>query len=142
MPDIGTISAALTSLKTAMEITKTVREADQSLQLSEMKVALADLYSSLADVRVEVTELQEQIRGKDERISELENQLEIRETVVKHGDAYYKQNESGNPTGEAYCLRCWENDHHLRTLINTANRTQSACPTCRSVYRRDRVNTL
>ena len=35
---------------------------------------------------------------------------------VKFNDAYYEADERNHPTGEAYCMHCWETDvvkHHL-----------------------------
>lgn len=62
MPDLATIGAALSSLKTATDIVKFLRSSDLSLERAELK--LADLLSSLADAKIELIEGQDTLAEK------------------------------------------------------------------------------
>jgi len=61
MPDLVTIGAALSSLKTASEIVKFLRESDLSFERAELKLKLADLMNTLADARIDLIEVQESL---------------------------------------------------------------------------------
>jgi hypothetical protein len=135
MPDIATIAAALTSLKTATDIAKFLRESDLSLEKAELKLKLADLVGALADTKIELVEVQEALTEKDKRIAELEEAFQLKDSFVRRYDAYYATDTNGRPLGVPYCLRCWENDHKRRQLVHEAKdwRTR-VCPTCGHKY--------
>jgi hypothetical protein len=117
MPDITTIATVLSSLKTATDIAKFLRESDLSIERAELKLKLADLISALAETKMELAELQEAISGKDKRIAELEEAFESKDSLVRKGDAMYAKDDSGKPTGVAFCLRCWDTEHKQRQLV-------------------------
>lgn len=135
MPDITTIAAALNSLKTATEIAKFLRESDLSLERAELKLKLADLIGALADAKLELVEVQEMLSEKDKRIVELEEAFQSKDAFVRRYDAYYIADESGNPVGVPYCLRCWEKDNKKRQLVFEAKdyRTR-VCTSCGHRY--------
>jgi len=135
VPDIATISAALSSLKTATDIAKYFRETDFSLEHAEMKLKLADLVSALAETKLELAEVQDLILDKDRQISELQEAFETKDSLVRRYDAYYEANEEGNPMGVAYCLRCWEGEHKKRQLVrDAASHTTNMCTGCGQRY--------
>ena len=136
MPDITTISAALSSLKTAIDITKFLRESDVSIERAELKLKLADLVSALAETKMELVEVQETISGKDKRIAELEEAFESKDSLVRKGDAMYAKDANGEAVGIAHCLRCWESDHKQRQLIGThgLGRQENVCTSCGQKY--------
>lgn len=135
MPDIISIAAALNSLKAATDIAKLLRESDLSLERAELKLKLADLISALADTKLELIEVQEALSEKDKRISELEEAFESKESLVRRLDAYYLVDEAGNPIGIPYCLRCWENDHKKRQLVQEVkDRWVRVCTACGHRY--------
>jgi hypothetical protein len=135
MPDLTTISAALSSLKSAIDIAKFLRETDLSLEKAELKLKFAELVSKLADTKIELVEIQDVLIEKDKRISELEEAFEIKSTIIRHGDAYYVANAEGNPVGVPYCLRCWENDHKKRQIVYVAkDHFTRLCTTCGQKY--------
>ncbi|ENH2499241.1 hypothetical protein CGJ60_24565 [Vibrio parahaemolyticus] len=72
MTDIATISTALTSLKTAVELAKAVRTSTSALEQAEINLQLADLISALADARIEVSEIQGLLLEKEQLISQLQ----------------------------------------------------------------------
>lgn len=135
MPDIASIGAVLSSLKTATEIAKFIRESDLSIERAELKLKVAELVSALADVKLELVELQEAFVKKDDRIRALEEAFQTKDSLVRRRDAYYRLDERGEPVGVPYCLRCWENDHKQRQLVHEAkDRHTRVCTTCGHRY--------
>lgn len=135
MPDIATIATALSSLKTATEITKLLRESDLSFERAELKLKLADLIEALADAKTELLELQDVVSQKDKKILELEAAFQTDKLLVRQYDAYYETDESGKPNGIPYCLRCWENDHRRRQLVDDAkDHFLHVCTSCGHRY--------
>jgi hypothetical protein len=135
MVDITLISTALTSLKAATDIAKFLRESDLSLEKAELKLKLADLISSLADAKIQVVEIQEALQEKDKKIQELEDAFQSKDILVRRYDAYYNSDPNGQPVGVPYCLRCWENEHKKRQLVNDAgDRHTRICTTCGHRY--------
>lgn len=135
MADLATIGAALSSLKTATEIVKFIRESDVSLEKAELKLKLADLLGLLADTKMELVEVQDTLIEKDKKIAELEDAFQKKDSLARHGDAYYISDKDGKPTGLAYCLRCWENDHRTRQLVKSSkDRMMHICTTCGHQY--------
>lgn len=137
MPDITSIAAILSSIKTATDIAKFLRESDLSLERAELKLKLADLVSALAEAKMELTEIQETLSAKDKQIAELEEAFQSKDSLARRYDAYYTTDENGNPVGVPLCLRCWENDHKKRQLVHDAkdHRTR-VCTACGHHYER------
>ena len=143
MADISTISAILSSLKTATDIAKFLRESDLSLERAELKMKLAELVSALAEAKIELSEVQESLIEKDKRIAELDEAFQSKDLLVRDRDAYYITDEDGNPTGVPFCLRCWENDHKKRQLVQYAkNFGIQVCTTCGHQYDSDKARNI
>ena len=143
MPDLTTIGAALSSLKTATDIVKFLRESDLSFERAELKLKLADLLSSLADAKIELAEVQETLLEKDKKIAELEDAFHKKDSLVRRYDAYYTADESGNPIGVPYCLRCWENDHKQRQLVHNSKEYRiRVCTSCGHQYEGRQVENI
>lgn len=135
MPDIATISAALSSLKTAVDIAKYFRESDFSLEKAEMKLKVADLVGALAEAKLKLVEVQDLIIEKDRRIAELQEAFESKSSLVRRHDAYYEMDANGNPLGVAFCLRCWEGEHKKRQLVQVAKESaMNVCTNCGQRY--------
>lgn len=135
MPDMATIAAVFTSLKTATDIAKFLRESDVSLERAELKLKLAELVGSLADAKIQLVELQDVLAAKDKRIAELAEAFESKDTLIRHLDAYYVVDAAGNPGGIPYCLRCWESDQKRRQLVHDAKDHRSRiCTACGRTY--------
>jgi hypothetical protein len=135
MPDMASIAAILSSIRTATDIAKFLRESDLSLERAELKLKLADLVSSLAEAKMELAEIQETLSAKDRRIAELEEAFHSKDSLKRQYDAYYSVDENGNVVGVPYCLRCWENDQKRRQLVCDAkDHRTSVCTTCGHRY--------
>jgi len=143
MPDLVTIGAALSSLKTASEIVKFLRESDLSLERAELKLKLADLMNTLADARIDLVEVQESLAAKDKKIAELEEAFDSKDILMRRYDAYYAVDPDGQPTGIPFCLRCWETDHKKRQLVlSSKDRHMRVCTSCGHQYGNGRVEDL
>lgn len=135
MPDVTSIGAMLGSIKSAIAIVKYLNESGSSLEKAELKLKLAELTGALADAKIEMLSVQEALAEKDRRIEELNEAFEMRLSLFRHGDAYYRQDETGKRIGVAYCLRCWENDHKARQLVDTGGGMGLRnCTTCGQKY--------
>ena len=136
MPDIATIGAAITSVKTAFEIAKLIGSSASSMEQAELKLKLAELMGALADAKMELVEVQDALIEKDAKIEELEKAFEEKGELTRQNDAYYAVDAGGNPTGKPYCLRCWESDHKKRQLVRFggSKRFESICTACSQKY--------
>ena len=133
--DITSISTVLTSIKTATEIAKLIRESDSSLEKAELHLKISEIMMALADARMDLVNVQETLLQKDKEICTLKDAIQIKESVTKHQDAYYKISETGKPFGEPFCIFCWEIDMklvHLKT--NSLNHRAKECPKCKNSY--------
>ena len=140
MPDISMISTAFGSLKAATEIVKFLRDCDLSIERAEMKLKLADLVEALADMKIELVDLQDNLINKDKRIAELEEAFQTKTSLIRREDAYYEIDSGGNAVGIPFCLRCWENDHKKRQLVQDAKNYQArVCTSCGHQYNQHRA---
>jgi len=133
MPDPATISTILSSIKTATNIVKTFKGLDSNIALAEIKLNVAELMTALEEAQIALIELQDTIKEKDDEIAHLRDAFSQKEDVIKHNDAYYKKDEDGKPTGEPYCLYCWDNEQRLRYLVQTGRHTKH-CTACKNEY--------
>jgi len=135
MPDMSVVSTIFTSIKTATDIAKLLKDADFSLEKADLKLKIAELVSALADVKMQTTEMQDVLSSRDLQIKELKDSLELKCKVTKLGDAYYKLNDDGKPTGDPFCLNCWESKNKLLHLSSSATGMYiRSCPSCKTNY--------
>lgn len=143
MPDPTTLTAAFTSVKTALEIVKLIRESGTSLERAELNLRLADIVSALADAKMELARVQDTLAARDTRIAQLEEAFEIRGDVACVHDAIYMIGPGSGATGAPHCLRCWTVEHKLRPLsTSAANRHVKECHVCRATYNNMHAPTL
>lgn len=134
MPDITSISAALSSLNTASELVKVIRSSGVTLKDAEIKLKLAELIESLADAKIEISEIQGLLQSKQREIDELQSKLEIQENLIWDAPYYWlgpKENENG-----PYCQNCYDDKSKLIRLQEGITGSWN-CMTCDSNYRDD-----
>lgn len=136
MTDPTALLSALTYVKTALDLVRGIRESDLSLSSADLKNKLADMMSALADAKMSLVDAQDVLKAKDQRIRELEEAFEIKDEMVRQGDAYYRKNASGNAAGEAYCVKCWVDQHKAKPLVKTGNsiKQTNVCSSCGAEY--------
>ncbi|MEA5334800.1 hypothetical protein [Vibrio parahaemolyticus] len=143
MADIATLGAALTSLKTAIDLAKAVKDSDLTLEKAETKLRLADLISALADAKMELVDVQQLLEEKNARIKELEDSFELQADLIRHRDGMYKTDQNGEAIGEPYCLTCWNKSHKAYPLFQaTTNIRYKACGVCKLTFEKRYVPTI
>jgi hypothetical protein len=123
MADIAAIGEMLSGLRQALEIVKFLAEHSQE----EYGERLTELGQLLGSIRGQLFEVQ--------TMAELETSLQATSTLVKVNDAYFEADENNHPTGEAYCMHCWETDvvkHHLHRWHE--NERVNICSHCETKY--------
>lgn len=127
MPDIASITAIVSSLRTASDIAKILREAGQSFAKAELQLKLADLMTALAEARGETASVQEIILEKDGRIRELEEALKVKE-ALRYEAPYYWLMVDGNRDGP-FCQNCYDKDGKL-VRLQTYDNGYFECKAC------------
>jgi len=133
MADMAAISAALTSVKAAMELAKLLRGADLSLEKAEGKMKLAELMEALADARTELAQVQDLALEQERRIKELEQAAETRGRV-KYQAPYYWLLEGERKDGP-FCQQCYDKLGRLIRLQDLEDGVWG-CMTCKNNYSR------
>ncbi len=135
MADLATITAILGNLKLATDIAKAIRDSDISVERAELKLKLAEMIGALADAKIEVTEVQQLLVEKERELAELKDAFQSKDNLVKRYDGYYRVDEHGNPTGEPYCVSCWQTKQKRYNLQYLAgDRTIKVCVSCGSKF--------
>ncbi len=129
--DITSISAALTSIKTAADITKLISNTDSSLERAETKLQLAELTSALAEAKLEVTEIQQLLIDKDALIRALQEQLALREQLQWEAPYYWLNNDSGKEG--PFCQYCFDADAKQVRLQGNGSGFWR-CTVCKNTY--------
>lgn len=129
--DIGSVTAALGSIKTATDIAKFIRESDLSLEKAELKLKLADLMAALADARIEVAEIQQAVAEAESQIKDLQAQLAIRAKVKWEEPLYWLETETGRDG--PFCQRCYDTEEKLVRLQGSGDGHYS-CRACNCGY--------
>ncbi|KFZ37446.1 hypothetical protein HR45_10540 [Shewanella mangrovi] len=116
MTDLATISAALTSIKTAVDLAKIIKDGDKSLEQAEIKYKLAELISALADAKMEIAEVRELVLSKDNELSALKDVFEQQKNM-EWDEPYYFHVKDGQRQGP-FCQQCYDSENKLVRLIN------------------------
>ena len=135
MPDIASITAAVSGLKTATEVVRYLRDSEQAFKTADLKLRIADLVDALANAKLALSDIQELLINKDTEIKRLTEALNQKGEVVRYGDAYYSKSEDDKPMGDPFCSHCFESKHQLIHINqNPKDRQQSTCPSCKNVF--------
>lgn len=122
MPDIATITTALGSIKTAVEIAKLIKDGGSSIEQAEIKLQMAELISALADAKMEVSDIQGELIAKNEEISELKQKLTTKDAVVWEKPYYFVAKGEDNRDGP-FCQKCYDSEQKLIRLQGGKNGT-------------------
>jgi len=129
MSDISALEGMLSSLRQALEIVRFLQEHASPTQ-KEHEDKYTEVAQILGSMRGQLFELQTL-----SQITDLEKDLQSTTTLVKLNDAYYEVDEHSHPTGEAYCMHCWETNlvkHHLHRWHE--NERVNICSHCETKY--------
>ncbi len=130
----------MTSLKTGYELKKLAGNLDSEVEQGELKIQIRKLQENSIEVqdvllkaKQEILDNRETIQEKDNRISELENKLKFKEKLVRQNGKYYEKDESGKPTGEPYCSRCWDLEK-TPIYLTQIEEDYFRCPECENPF--------
>lgn len=112
--DIPSISAALSSIKTATDIAKLIKDSSVSLEKAEMNLKMADLISALADTKIQIADIKQLLLDRDETISAFENAAKLKANL-QYDPPYYWQIDGDLKIGP-YCQKCYDADDKLIRL--------------------------
>jgi hypothetical protein len=118
--DISSVSAILSSIKTATDIAKIIKSSDTSLEKAEVKLKLAELISALADAKIQVSEIQDEILQRESTIRSLHEQLATREKLAWE-PPYYWIVENGQKDGP-FCQHCYDKEKRNYSAKNCLTR--------------------
>jgi hypothetical protein len=123
MADMAAIGEMLSGLRQAIELVKSLEEHIPQ----EQRIKSTELVQILGSLRGQLFEVQ--------TLFELEKNLQETNTLIKLDDAYYEVDKNNRPTGEAYCMHCWETNlvkHHLHRWYE--NDRVNVCSHCETKY--------
>lgn len=133
MADLASISAVLSSVKTATDLARIIKDSDISLSNAEAKFQMAELICALADVKLELAEVQSILVDKDAHIFSLESQLKEQRSVKFDGTLYYAEGDN-----TPFCPVCYEGSKkliHLTHYDGTRDcEAYDLCKTCNQTY--------
>ena len=129
--DITSVTAVLGSIKTATDIAKLIKDSDLSLEKAETKLKLADLIGALADAKLEIVGVQQTLAEAEARSRELEQQIDVRQSLVWEEPLYWRKTEAG--TDGPFCQKCYDVDSKLVRLQGDRNGYYE-CRSCKSSY--------
>jgi hypothetical protein len=134
--DPGSLTTALTSLKSATTILKGVIAADASLKNAELKMQIAELATALVDARTAILEAQEEMHGLRAQIAELRHAEEISEALTLRENVYWQPKASGEDG--PFCTRCFDSEKKLIRVHMQPPEFQDfgkrRCPECKQSY--------
>lgn len=134
MPDLTSISAVLSSIKSAIDITKLLKETDLSLENAETKLKLAELIGALGDAKISISDIQGLLIEKDNYIRSLEQKLEVRDKLSYTQPYYWLMADSGKDG--PYCQHCYDKDSKL-VRLQQEEKGYWCCKVCRNIFTDD-----
>ena len=127
------IQAALSSLKTALDIGSILIKADDALDKAYLKLEVEKMIDALVETKQTVRELDDKIHDQNKQIEILNEKLRTKETTVGFLGARYYINDCGEPTGSPFCPTCWATNHELIPLLPwDPNEFTTKCGKCKN----------
>lgn len=135
MPDLTSITAAISGVRHATEIAKFIREAGPTLASAEHKLKLAELIDALADSKLAIADLKEDVERRDSELKQLREAL-ANKAQLTHNGVFYVVAGDATP----FCPRCWEMESraiHVNPEVWDGHVAYyvRACPQCKTAYK-------
>ena len=132
MFDIGSVSAAIGSVKTAIDIAKVLKDNSDIYENAEVKLQLANLISALADAKMEIAEVQELLINSEKEKKELQDQIALKESLLFEPPYYWRILENDDREGP-YCQVCYDKEKKLIRLQDE-KQGQWRCLSCKEFF--------
>jgi hypothetical protein len=134
MPDIGAISAGISSIKVAIDIAKELKGVTSAIKDAEVKLKIAELLEAMSEVKIRLVEAQDENLELKETIKGLESALKRQDEVVfRDGYYYLAEPQEGKPDGP-FCSNCFTTKQLLCLLGEVTGRElkfgKYHCPSC------------
>jgi hypothetical protein len=113
--ELATVTATLSSIKTAIDIAKALKDTDLSLEKAETKLQLAELVSALADAKIQIAEFQDLLLSKEQENKALMDKLSQKEALRFDGKMYWITQEDATEDGP-FCQKCNDANEKLIRL--------------------------
>jgi hypothetical protein len=132
-----TIADLIGNIDTATKIARILHEKYLVLEASDLHSKFTDLVGILNNTKTDISDFQNILSGKNKQISDLEYALKFKDKMHCIGDAYYEVDNNGKPTGQANCVKCWENLYKKRKLVlKPDDELVKICSSCGHAYSR------
>lgn len=129
--DMTSVSAVLSSIKTATDIAKVIKESDVSLEKAESKLKLAELISALAEAKIQVADIQQLLMEKDAELKAVAEQLVVKEKLHWESPCYWLRD--GAKKDGPFCQHCYDKNHELIRLQGNGDGYWE-CKACKNSY--------
>jgi len=138
MPDIGAISAGISSIKIAIDIAKELKGATSAIKDAEVKLKIAELLVAMAEVKIQLVDAQDENLELKQTIKELEAALARQDEVVfRDGYYYLAEAQEGKPEGP-FCSNCYSSTNRLSLLTEVTGTFRRfgkyECPACEQQF--------
>lgn len=130
------IGDARWTLGEALNVHKLLLEGDAPLDEHKARQIALEVREKLIYTQDIMTNAYSERAELYNEIRNLSASLEARANLIKHMDGYYLADSTGAPSGDPYCLLCWEKDRFLLHLIRK-NKETNCCPSCDREYLTD-----
>jgi ribosomal protein L37AE/L43A len=133
--DIASISTAVSSVKTAIDIAKLLKDSADSFEKAEVKLQLAELISSLADAKLHIAEIQDALIESEKSRKALQDKLILKENMLFERPFYWIKGENESKDGP-FCQRCYDDESkqiHLQLIGR--NNDLWKCNKCANEYK-------
>jgi hypothetical protein len=134
MPDIGAISAGISSIKVAIDIAKELKGATAAIKDAEVKLKIAELLEAMAEVKIQLVDAQDENLELKQTIKELEAALARQDEVVFRDGYYYLAEQQDSKPEGPFCSNCYSSTNRLSLLTEVTGTFRRfgkyECPSC------------
>jgi hypothetical protein len=130
--DMVTISTAVSTLKTSIDIAKALKDSDEIFEKAEIKLQLAELISSLADAKMQIAEIQEQLIINEKEKNALLEKIKLKDELI-FDKAYYWRKINEDEKDGPFCQTCYDLEEKLIRLQG-GNNDYWTCYSCKSSF--------
>lgn len=131
--DLVSVTTALASLKTAIEIARLLKESGSTLEAAERKMHVAGLIDALAEARIEVAGIKEVLLEKDELIAQLKQEFALAGNLVWEQPYYFVVDD--NKKDGPFCQQCYDSEHKLIRLQGRQRSGGWDCHNCGGFFK-------
>ena len=143
MTRLASLQQLAVDIERVIQIARLLYEKNLTMDGFELQLNFTQLFGLLTDIKIQVSEFQTILLEKDKALTELKTAFDSNSHLVCVRDAYYQCNKRGQASGEAYCVKCWENQQQRRKLIlKTDDTTVKLCVSCGQHYARSETEHL